>query len=112
LRYKGVIDFKNGLLHTIARTSDGKVYVWGRNSEGVIGNGLENEDFLCEPKLNELFIRKKLFISYNFNYNFKQNFGDFAKNCPLNPMSLPPLEIWKFSELAPPGARYLAKLCL
>jgi alpha-tubulin suppressor-like RCC1 family protein len=45
LRYKGVIDFKNGLLHTIARTSDGKVYVWGRNSEGVIGNGLENEDF-------------------------------------------------------------------
>ncbi len=26
--------------------------------------------------------------------NFKLNFGDFAKNCPLNPMSLPsPLEI-------------------
>jgi alpha-tubulin suppressor-like RCC1 family protein len=53
LSKKGVIDFKNGLLHTIARTIDGKVYVWGRNSEGLIGNGLENVDFLCEPKLNE-----------------------------------------------------------
>jgi hypothetical protein len=32
---------------------------------------------------------------------FKQNFGDFAKNCPLNPMSLsPPPEFLKFSELA------------
>jgi hypothetical protein len=34
--------------------------------------------------------------------NFKQNFGDFAKYCPLNPMSLPPPpEILKFRELAP-----------
>jgi hypothetical protein len=34
---------------------------------------------------------------------FKQNFGDFAKNYPLNPMSLPPSpEFLKFSELAPP----------
>jgi hypothetical protein len=53
LSYKGIIDFKSGLLHTMARTIDGKVYVWGKNSEGVIGNGFENEDFLCEPKLNE-----------------------------------------------------------
>jgi hypothetical protein len=41
--------------------------------------------------------------------NFKQTFGDFAKNCPKNPMSLPlpspsppppPTEFLKFSELA------------
>jgi hypothetical protein len=39
-----------------------------------------------------IFVEKK---------NFKQNLGDFAKNCPLNPMSLPlPL---------PPGARYLGE---
>ncbi len=34
--------------------------------------------------------------------NFKQNFGDVAENCPLNPMSLTPPEIWKFFELASP----------
>jgi hypothetical protein len=60
--------------------------------------------------------RQKSLKNYDFCWknNFKQNFGIFAKNCPLNPMSLPPppLEIWKFSKLAPPGARYLAKLWL
>ncbi len=41
-----------------------------------------------------IFVEKKI---------FKKNFGDFAKNCPLNPMSLPPPpEFLKFSELAPP----------
>jgi hypothetical protein len=41
-----------------------------------------------------IFVEKK---------NFLKNFGDFAKNCPLNPMSLPPPpEFLKFSELAPP----------
>jgi hypothetical protein len=46
-----------------------------------------------------------IFVEKNI---FKQNYGDFAKNCPLNPMSLPPSpEFFKFSELAPPGAKYL-----
>jgi hypothetical protein len=37
---------------------------------------------------------------------FKQNYGDFVKNRPLNPMSLPPSpEFLKFSELATPLAR-------
>jgi hypothetical protein len=37
--------------------------------------------------------RQKSLKNYDFCWkkNFKQNFGDFAKNCPLNPMSLPPL---------------------
>ncbi len=40
-----------------------------------------------------IFVEKKI---------FKQNYGDFAKNCPLNPMSLPPSpEFLKFSELGP-----------
>jgi hypothetical protein len=40
-----------------------------------------------------IFVEKKI---------FKQNYGDFAKNCPLNPMSLSPSpEFLKFSELGP-----------
>jgi hypothetical protein len=40
-----------------------------------------------------IFVEKKI---------FKQDYGDFAKNCPLNPMSLPsPPEFLKFSGLAP-----------
>jgi hypothetical protein len=60
-------------------------------------------EFRQKSLKNYYFCRKKI---------FKQNFGDFAKNCPLNPMSLTPLEFLKFSELAPlPGARYLGELC-
>jgi hypothetical protein len=44
-----------------------------------------------------------IFVEKKF---FKQNYGDFAKNCSLNPMSLPPSpEFFKFSGLAPPLAR-------
>jgi hypothetical protein len=35
--------------------------------------------------------------------NLRKNFEEFAKNYPLNPMSLPPHpRFFKFSELAPP----------
>ncbi len=39
--------------------------------------------------------------------NFKQNFGDFAKNCPLYPMSLPspPPRIFKIFRVSPSLAR-------
>jgi hypothetical protein len=50
-----------------------------------------------------IFVEKK---------DFKQNFGDFAKNCPLNPISLdPPPEFLKFLEFPPPllDARYLGE---
>jgi RCC1 and BTB domain-containing protein len=49
---KGVIDFKCGYSHTIARTSNGKAYFWGQNNYGVIGNGLD-DPFTYEPMLNE-----------------------------------------------------------
>jgi hypothetical protein len=45
--------------------------------------------------------------------NYKQNFGDLAKNCPLNPMSLPPPpRISKFFRLTPPAAKGFGEPCL
>ena len=51
---KRVIDFKYSSHHIIARTSDGRLYSWGRNTSGVLGNGRENEE-LFKPKPNEYF---------------------------------------------------------
>ncbi len=59
-------------------------------------------EFRQKSLKNYDFCKKKIFLTI---------LGTSPKNCPLNPMSLSPLEIWKFSELAPPGERYLAKLC-
>jgi alpha-tubulin suppressor-like RCC1 family protein len=49
---KGVIDFKCGYSHTIARTSNGKAYFCGQNNYGVIGNGLD-DPFTYEPIFNQ-----------------------------------------------------------
>jgi hypothetical protein len=61
--------------------------------------------YLSPPFEISLEFRQKSLKNYYFCRKniVKQNFGDFAKNCLLNPMSLsPPLEFLKFSELAPP----------
>lgn len=52
LCYKNVVDFRCSAIHTIARTADGKIYVWGKNDGGILGNGFEDEK-VYEPKLNE-----------------------------------------------------------
>jgi hypothetical protein len=44
-------------------------------------------------------IFKKLWIL--LKKKFKQNFGDFAKNCPLNPMSLTPPWNLKIFQVSP-----------
>jgi hypothetical protein len=49
---KNVVDIKSGKKHTIARTSDGKVYIWGLNDCGVLGNGF-NDNKIYRPQLNE-----------------------------------------------------------
>jgi len=49
---KRVIDFKNGMIHTIARTSDEKVYCWGWNVCGVLGNGRDDSK-IYKPELNQ-----------------------------------------------------------
>ena len=38
LTHKKVVDIACGSLHCLACTSDGKVYAWGDNDEGQIGN--------------------------------------------------------------------------
>jgi hypothetical protein len=49
---KKVIDIKNGLRHNIARTRDGKVYVWGFCLGAFLGNGSRDKE-VFKPKLTE-----------------------------------------------------------
>jgi alpha-tubulin suppressor-like RCC1 family protein len=49
---KDVVDIKSGVVHTIARTSDGKIYVWGYCDYGVLGFGF-NDKKIYRPKLSE-----------------------------------------------------------
>jgi alpha-tubulin suppressor-like RCC1 family protein len=59
LSYKQIIDFKNSEYHVIARTIDGKVYCWGYNRDGVLGNG-ENDSNYYGPQLNEYLSDKQI----------------------------------------------------
>ena len=52
LSYKGIVEFKNSDLHIMARTVDGKLYCWGSNWRGVLGNGRSDETF-NKPEVNE-----------------------------------------------------------
>jgi hypothetical protein len=52
LSNKQIIDFKNSSYHVIARTIDGKVYCWGFNWKGVLGNG-KSDNNTYKPVLNE-----------------------------------------------------------
>jgi hypothetical protein len=47
-----IIDFANGLHHCIARNSSGKVYCWGGNQEGYLGNGSQDYSY-HKPMLNQ-----------------------------------------------------------
>jgi alpha-tubulin suppressor-like RCC1 family protein len=49
---KQIIDFKNSSCHVIARTINGKIYCWGFNFRGVLGNG-KKVDEVYKPQLNE-----------------------------------------------------------
>jgi len=57
LSHKGIVDFKNGGVHTIVLTSDGKVYCWGRNEYGLLGNG-RNDWEISKPELNQYLYGK------------------------------------------------------
>jgi alpha-tubulin suppressor-like RCC1 family protein len=59
LCFKEVVDFKNGWHHIIARTYDGKVYCWGYNGDGVLGNGKEDKE-IYKPELNRYLSDKNV----------------------------------------------------
>jgi alpha-tubulin suppressor-like RCC1 family protein len=59
LSHKQIIDFKNGLYHAIARTIDRKVYCWGYNRFGVLGNG-KNDINYYRPQLNKYLSDKQI----------------------------------------------------
>jgi alpha-tubulin suppressor-like RCC1 family protein len=48
---KDVVDIKSGSLHSIARTSDGKLYIWGVCDYGVLGLGVNNK-YVYRPVIN------------------------------------------------------------
>jgi RCC1 and BTB domain-containing protein len=56
---KQIIDFKSSSYHEIARTIDDKVYCWGYNSEGVLGNGKKVNE-VYKPQLNEYLSNKQI----------------------------------------------------
>jgi alpha-tubulin suppressor-like RCC1 family protein len=57
LCHKKIVNFANGLRHAMALTSDGKVFSWGENECGFLGNGNRNCD-LDKPKLNEYLLKE------------------------------------------------------
>jgi alpha-tubulin suppressor-like RCC1 family protein len=59
LCFKEIIDFKNSECHVIARTVDGKVYCWGLNVSGVLGNG-KNDYITYKPQLNQYLSDKQI----------------------------------------------------
>jgi len=56
---KKIIDFKNSYNHVIARTSDGKVYCWGYNERGCLGNG-KNDNKTYKPELNQYLSKEQI----------------------------------------------------
>jgi alpha-tubulin suppressor-like RCC1 family protein len=51
---QNVVDFKSGINQNIARTSHGKVYVWGNCELGTRGNGLTHSDNY-KPVMDQYF---------------------------------------------------------
>jgi alpha-tubulin suppressor-like RCC1 family protein len=54
---KQIIKFTNGLRHVLSLTSDGKIFGWGANDLGQLGNGYVN--VICnKPKVNEFLMNE------------------------------------------------------
>jgi len=60
---KNIVDIKTSSLHKIVLTSNGQVYCWGRNTCGVLGNGMYDIhlSIVYKPQLN-YFLCDKLVI--------------------------------------------------
>lgn len=67
LSHKQIIDIKNSRHHVIARTCDGKVYTWGSNYEGLLGNG-KNNNKPNKPGINK-YLREEHVINISCGYS-------------------------------------------
>jgi hypothetical protein len=105
---KKVIGFDNGFHHVIAITNDNKVYIWGFNNFGQLGNGTYNDCFVPHL-LNELKdenitnvccgVGHSLALTSNGKvYAWGCNrFGQIGNECD-NEYQLKPIKIEKFEE--------------
>lgn len=64
LSNRKLVELKNGFQHMIGRTSDGKIYCWGFNKWGVLGNGRLNEK-IYKPEANK-YLKNIVEISSGF----------------------------------------------
>jgi alpha-tubulin suppressor-like RCC1 family protein len=56
---KQIVDNKYSSYDVIARTIDGKVYCWGRNENGLLGNGREDKN-IYKPEINKYLSDKQI----------------------------------------------------
>ena len=69
LSYNGIVELKNSYWHTMALTVDGKLYCWGSNIYGVLGNGRSDGTF-NKPEVNEYLIDKHIIqMSYGVEHS-------------------------------------------
>jgi alpha-tubulin suppressor-like RCC1 family protein/tRNA A-37 threonylcarbamoyl transferase component Bud32 len=103
-----IIDFSNGLYHCIARNISGKVYCWGYNKRGVLGNDSEDESY-HKPKLNQYLNNEFVTdISCGFGYSLvltncgevyawgENRFGQIGNGC--NEDQLIPIKVKGFNN--------------
>lgn len=64
-----VIQIACGCDHTLVVTDDGKLYTWGYNNNGQLGNGTKNSSQTPVPIGEEIGMYVSIcFSSYEYNY--------------------------------------------
>jgi alpha-tubulin suppressor-like RCC1 family protein len=105
-----IIDFANSSRHCIARNSSGKVYCWGYNERGLLGNGSEDKSY-PKPILNQ-YLNNEFVIDISCGYchslvltncgevyAWGSNYGgQIGNGCALNCNQLIPIKVKGFNN--------------
>ena len=63
----GVVKLAAGAAHSLALTGEGRVWVWGSNTEGQLGLGEDSEEMVYTPTLLQLEAKVGIVIFYPTN---------------------------------------------